>query len=293
MDLILVSHRGGWTCRIKVGMPQVLATAGGATLLAALTVLPAYTLLRATHVVPAPLAGVPGGRVAGEGPGFAGEQMHDVHDDVRDLRGQLAKLEERSKRLLHVAGYSADMWPDATHSGKPDTSAAPPAEVAALDRLRSVLDDRRLALAAIETLFALDDVRRRLLPDLLPVPAAALVSPFGWRPDPYTGEPAIHDGIDLVAEAGAPILAAAGGVVVYSDFHPQYGNMLEIDHGDSVTTRYAHAARRLAEVGEVVAKGAQIGVVGNSGRSTGVHLHFEVRRRGVPMDPAQFLRLRG
>ncbi|HWI15556.1 MAG TPA: M23 family metallopeptidase, partial [Burkholderiales bacterium] len=149
------------------------------------------------------------------------------------------------------------------------------------------------ALGALESLFALDDVRRKLLPTSLPLEVGAHSSDYGWRTDPFSGQRTYHEGIDFMAEHGAPILAAAGGVVVYSDFHPQYGNMLEIDHGNGLVTRYAHAAKRLARVGDVVTRGAQIGEVGSSGRSTGNHLHFEVRRNGAPLNPAQFLRLRG
>ena len=82
-------------------------------------------------------------------------------------------------------------------------------------------------------------------------------------------------------------------MVVYSDFHPQYGNMIEIDHGNDLISRYAHASKRLVKVGDVVLRGAKIAEVGRTGRATGTHLHFEVRQRGAPQNPAQFLRLPG
>jgi murein DD-endopeptidase MepM/ murein hydrolase activator NlpD len=96
-----------------------------------------------------------------------------------------------------------------------------------------------------------------------------------------------------MAEQGTPILAAAGGVVVYSDLHPQYGNMIEIDHGNDLVTRYAHASKRLVKIGDVVLRGARIAEVGMTGRATGTHLHFEVRQRGAPANPSQFLQLPG
>ena len=80
-------------------------------------------------------------------------------------------------------------------------------------------------------------------------------------------------------------------VVVFSDVHPQYGNMIEIDHGNDLITRYAHASKRLVKVGDVVLRGVKIGEVGKTGRATGTHLHFEVRQRGAPVNPTQFLRL--
>ena len=96
-----------------------------------------------------------------------------------------------------------------------------------------------------------------------------------------------------MAEEGTPILAAAGGVVVFAAFHPQYGNMIEIDHGNDLVTRYAHASKLLVKVGDVVLRGSKIAEVGNTGRSTGTHLHFEVRHRGAAQNPARFLRLPG
>ena len=86
-----------------------------------------------------------------------------------------------------------------------------------------------------------------------------------------------------------PIRAAAGGVVVYSDYHPEYGNMLEIDHGNGLVSRYAHASLRLVKVGDIVMKGQEIAKVGSTGRSTGPHLHFEVRFKGAAQNPARFL----
>ncbi|MGH8650444.1 MAG: M23 family metallopeptidase, partial [Burkholderiales bacterium] len=92
-------------------------------------------------------------------------------------------------------------------------------------------------------------------------------------------------------EHGTAFRAAAGGVVIFSDVHPQYGNMIEIDHGNDLISRYAHASKRLVKVGDLVLRGAKIGEVGKTGRATGTHLHFEVRQRGAPVNPTRFLRL--
>jgi len=99
----------------------------------------------------------------------------------------------------------------------------------------------------------------------------------------------MHEGVDFMAEAGSAILASAGGVVVYADTHPQYGNMVEIDHGNDIVTRYAHASKLLVKVGQVVRRGDKIAEVGSTGRSTGNHLHFEVRYKGIAQNPVRFL----
>ena len=99
--------------------------------------------------------------------------------------------------------------------------------------------------------------------------------------------------MDFMAEIGTPAYAAAGGVVIYSDLHSQYGNMIEVDHGNGLITRYAHLSKRLAKIGDVVLSSGEIGQVGSTGRATGPHLHFEVRQNGAPLNPSHFLRLPG
>jgi murein DD-endopeptidase MepM/ murein hydrolase activator NlpD len=128
---------------------------------------------------------------------------------------------------------------------------------------------------------------------MVPVEGGWHSSNYGWRIDPFTGQRTFHEGIDFMAEQGTAIRAAASGVVAYSDSHPQYGNMIEIDHGDGLITRYAHASKRDVKVGDVVLRGASIAEVGKTGRATGTHLHFEVRRRGAPQNPTRFLQLPG
>jgi murein DD-endopeptidase MepM/ murein hydrolase activator NlpD len=112
---------------------------------------------------------------------------------------------------------------------------------------------------------------------------------FGWRIDPFTGRSALHTGLDYQAGHGTPILAAAGGVVVTQEYHPAYGNMVEIDHGNDLITRYAHASKTLVKKGDLIKRGQKIAEVGTTGRSTGAHLHFEVLVQGIPQDPQKFL----
>jgi murein DD-endopeptidase MepM/ murein hydrolase activator NlpD len=126
------------------------------------------------------------------------------------------------------------------------------------------------------------------------VPSSAPVigpvgSGFGFRSDPFTGRAALHTGLDFPADIGTPILAAAGGMVVSSAPHPAYGNLVEIDHGNGLLTRYAHTSKMLVKAGDLVKRGQVVAQVGTSGRSTGPHLHFEVLVEGVPQNPARFL----
>src|SRR6185436_2848523 len=98
-----------------------------------------------------------------------------------------------------------------------------------------------------------------------------------------------HTGLDFPSEPGTPILAAAGGVVVTQEYHQAYGNMIEIDHGNDLITRYAHTSRVFVKKGDLIKRGQKIAEVGTTGRSTGPHLHFEVLVQNVPQDPQKFL----
>jgi murein DD-endopeptidase MepM/ murein hydrolase activator NlpD len=158
-----------------------------------------------------------------------------------------------------------------------------------LDALTRVVADRSDKLVALETLLMQNQLSQALLPSSAPVSDVMYTSNFGWRLDPFTGRSAMHEGVDFMAEAGSAILASAGGVVVYADTHPQYGNMVEIDHGNDIVTRYAHASKLLVKVGQVVRRGDKIAEVGSTGRSTGNHLHFEVRYKGIAQNPVRFL----
>ena len=126
------------------------------------------------------------------------------------------------------------------------------------------------------------------LPSAMPLDSA-YTSGFGFRADPFTGRQALHTGLDFPAEPGTVVRAAAGGVVTTRENHPSYGEVLEIDHGNDVITRYAHCSAIDVMVGAVVRRGQAIARVGNSGRSTGPHLHFEVLVKGVHHDPVRFL----
>jgi murein DD-endopeptidase MepM/ murein hydrolase activator NlpD len=129
----------------------------------------------------------------------------------------------------------------------------------------------------------------RTLPLAAPLDQYWVSSSFGERKDPITGEVARHEGLDIVAPLGARVLAPAPGTVVVAERHKRFGRLIEIDHGRGLTTRYAHLSKILVEVGQQVEHRQEIGVMGSSGRSTGPHVHYEVRYRDQPLDPEKFL----
>lgn len=129
----------------------------------------------------------------------------------------------------------------------------------------------------------------RSLPLAEPLRDYSLTSPFGLRVDPVLNRTAIHEGADLAASIGSPVLATAAGTVVFAGIREGFGKVVEIDHGYDVHTVYAHLQSLAVRAGQKVRLGVRIGRLGSSGRTTGPHLHYEVRVRGLPRDPAQFL----
>lgn len=159
-----------------------------------------------------------------------------------------------------------------------------------IERLARSVDASGDALAQIESRLLDQRVKARLMPTALPVKNAYLGSPFGHRSDPIAGLRAMHEGIDFNAEIGTPVVAAADGIVLSAAYHPEFGNLVELDHGDGLTSRYAHLSRMEVLPGRLIKRGEHLGAVGNTGRSTGPHLHFELRMLGVAQNPAHFLK---
>ena len=216
------------------------------------------------------------------------------------MQAQLLRLDTLGERLAKLAGFKQQELMFSEIPGRGGAISSVPSQnislgdfTAQIDVLTRQLEDRGDKLGLLESMFTLESARKKLTPTKLPIEGGWYSSNYGWRIDPFTGQRAFHEGIDFMAEEGTPIQAAAAGVVVYSEFHPQYGNMIEIDHGNDLITRYAHASRRFVKIGDVVLRGSRIAEVGKTGRATGAHLHFEVRQRGVARNPAQFLQLPG
>jgi len=162
-----------------------------------------------------------------------------------------------------------------------------------VEKLARQVDQRSDQMSVLEALLVQDSANRKFLPTKYPISDGWYSSNFGYRIDPFTGQQSMHEGIDFPAEIGTPIVAAASGKVAFAEWHPQYGKMLEIDHGNGLVSRYAHASQLLVKEGDLVVAGQRVAVVGTTGRSTGPHLHFEVRLNGTPQNPARFLQAPG
>ena len=221
------------------------------------------------------------------------ENLDAMARKLGDMQARLVQLDALGERVAALAGLPASDVKGKLGSGGPlvlPETLSIDSVTAVLDTLDAQVTQRNDLLMHAETRLFTDRMRKHMLPTAQPVPGVDAGSGFGWRVDPVTGQRALHTGLDFSADVGAPILAAAGGVVVTKEFHPAYGNMVEIDHGNELITRYAHASHVAAKVGDIVKRGQRIASVGSTGRSTGPHLHFEVWLAGMAQDPQHFLR---
>lgn len=238
---------------------------------------------------------------------FLRDNLDAMAQRIGEMQAKLVKLETMGERVAGLAGLRSDELrsaPAVAPAGSAPPAAAPtsarggpfvPARrpslgqlQGAVDRLGEATDWQTDVFTWYESRLQESRLAALLVPSQPPVDVP-VGSGFGFRPDPFNGRPALHAGLDFPAEPGTPIVAAAGGMVVTREWHPAYGHLIEIDHGNGLLTRYAHTLTQDVPLGALVRRGQRIASVGSSGRSTGPHLHFEVLVDGVPQDPARFL----
>lgn len=223
------------------------------------------------------------------------EHINALALQLGQIQARVIRLDALSERLAKFAGVKEKDLAKDDHPGQggPMVRAynlsANDIEKQMTD-LMVELEHRADRLGVLESVLLQQSMKKDTLPSNMPVAAAYNSSSYGWRVDPFTGQMAFHEGLDFLAEVGTPIRAAASGIVVTAERTPDYGNIVKIDHGSGVETRYAHASKLLVKAGDRVVKGQLIAEVGNTGRSTGPHLHFEVRLDGASLDPRKYLK---
>ena len=159
-----------------------------------------------------------------------------------------------------------------------------------LEKLFIEIEEREIMYNKMEAMLLRQSVLKETLPSIYPVNVPYRSSSYGWRQDPFRGVRAFHSGLDFSAAHGEPIIATAGGIVVEASHGRNYGKFITIKHGDGLETRYAHASKLFVKKGDLVNKRDVIALVGNTGRSTGPHLHYEIRLKGRPLDPTNYIR---
>lgn len=216
---------------------------------------------------------------------------------VGRMQAQVLRLDALGNRLTRMAEldqgeFDFDQLPAL---GGPEVEISPDVSVApdfirTLDALGQQLDHREQQLTVLENLLLNRNLQAQVSPAGRPIVSGWLSSPFGARSDPFTGKRAHHGGIDFAGRRGSEIVAVAAGVVSFSGSRYGYGNLVEINHGNGLSTRYGHNQENLVKVGDTVKKGDSVALMGDTGRATAPHVHFEVLQNGRAINPSRYTR---
>lgn len=214
-----------------------------------------------------------------------------------DVQARLVRLDALGERLVEVAGIRADEFDFSTNPaiGGPEVTEdalanyRPPSFVDAINDLAVTLDRREQQLNILEDLLNNKHLERQASLSGRPVTRGWMSSRYGYRTDPFKGHLAMHKGVDFAGKDGSDIVATASGVVTYAGERYGYGLMVEINHGNGLSTRYGHAKELLVKAGDIVKPGEAIALMGSSGRSTGPHVHYEVLKNGQQVNPQPYI----
>jgi murein DD-endopeptidase MepM/ murein hydrolase activator NlpD len=174
-------------------------------------------------------------------------------------------------------------------SGADGQPAQIPNLTAMVDDLQTQLSSREQQLGVLENLILNRELNKQVYPEGRPVEEGFISSYFGRRADPFTGYSAVHKGLDFAGPQGTKVISVAAGLVTFAGERAGYGEMIEINHGNGLATRYCHNEQLLVKQGDMVRKGQDLALMGSTGRSTGPHLHFEVLKNGTQVDPLRFI----
>jgi hypothetical protein len=221
-------------------------------------------------------------------------QIAELHTRLINLDRQTERIQDVMKRQL-VGGRKL---PNLSEKDKLNGKGGPFFNdelsekdiTLAINTLMEKIEIREDLYNKMEAMMLKQSVLKNTLPSLYPVDVPYRSSSYGWRHDPILGIRAFHSGLDFSAATGEPIKATASGIVTASGIAPDYGKFIKINHGDGLETRYAHASKLLVKEGDIVSKEQIIALVGSTGRSTGPHLHYEIRLRGQSLDPRQYIK---
>lgn len=217
---------------------------------------------------------------------------------IGQMNARVIRLDALGRRLTEMADltdgeFDFDSEPALGGPEEPYLNAATiavPEVLAAMQGLNQQLNDREAQLGALESVLMNQQLVARVSPQGRPVDSGWMSSYYGKRTDPFTGKPANHRGVDFAGKAGAEVFAVADGVVTWSSKRYGYGELVEINHGNGYSTRYAHNSENLVVVGDEVKKGDTVALMGDTGRATGPNLHFEVLHQGKQVNPVNFIR---
>lgn len=227
----------------------------------------------------------------------ADEQLRAQTLKLAAMQARLTRLDALGERLVDVAGINSDEFdfqgnPALGGPEMPDnvsTTYQPPSFVDTLDELSRTLARREHQLEILDGLLKNRRLEEKSSLSGRPIAQGWMSSRYGYRTDPFTGKLTMHEGMDFAGKEGSDVVATASGVVTHAGERWGYGNLVEINHGNGLSTRYGHAAEILVKPGDIVTPGQVIATMGSSGRSTGPHVHYEVLKNGRQVDPRPYI----
>ncbi|HKK55068.1 M23 family metallopeptidase [Marinobacter sp.] len=213
-----------------------------------------------------------------------------------EMQGRLLRLDALGQRFVEtgvVASDEFDFSQPAAVGGPEDDlngdSFTAPQLTDMIDSLAQRIEDREHQLRMLDIVSSQKKLEHERYVEGRPITWGWLSSKYGYRSDPFTGKRTWHNGVDLAGREGSDIISVAAGVVTFAGERYGYGNLVEVEHGDGLVTRYAHAKTVKTKVGEVVQKGQVLAAMGSTGRSTGPHVHFEVLQNGKSKNPETYI----
>ncbi|GGC82224.1 hypothetical protein GCM10011362_33430 [Marinobacter halophilus] len=227
----------------------------------------------------------------------AQEQIDALTIRLGDIQGRLLRLDALGQRFVESGLVTSDEFnfdQPAAVGGPEDTldgdSYSAPQLTDMINQLELLIDDREKQLRLLDKVSSRHKLENELYLQGRPITWGWLSSPYGYRSDPFTGKRRWHAGVDLAGKEGSDIITVGAGVVTFAGDRFGYGNLVEVDHGEGLVTRYAHAKTVKVETGDVVQKGQVVALMGSTGRSTGPHVHFEVIRNGKSENPEKYIK---
>lgn len=290
MNIILLNRKTGRPVTVQLP-PRMMAIA--AAIVAVLCVaLGSIGYYAASRMVDAPVQIGKNGAVGNDADG----QLRAMTERMAEMQARLIRLDALGEHIAEAANVKSEEF---SFEKKPPMGGPLTEELTVLgdrttiemrlDALSEEIDDTEIQLGALGSVLS----SRRSQPTSylanMPVRRGYITSRFGYRTDPFTGRTAFHAGIDFAGPEGTDVFAAAPGIVTYAGVKSGYGNVVEINHGDGMSTRYAHARNLVVKVGDMVSKDQLVAYMGSTGRSSGPHLHYEVMRNGDQVDPSTYI----
>jgi murein DD-endopeptidase MepM/ murein hydrolase activator NlpD len=224
------------------------------------------------------------------------EKVNALALRVGQMNANVIRVNALGKRLTRMAklddgefDFSNPPALGGADSGAEGQPVQVPSLTAMVDDLQTQLSSREQELGVLENLILTRELNKQVYPEGRPVQDGWISSYFGRRADPFTGYAAVHKGIDFAAPEGTKVTSVAAGLVTFAGERAGYGEMVEVNHGNGMATRYCHNETLLVKQGDMIRKGQEVALMGSTGRSTGPHLHFEVLKNGAQVDPLRFI----